>query len=161
MNTVTAAETVVAELRRRSMTIAAAESCTAGAFTSALSTVPGASHVLWGGWVVYQSHAKSALLGVSREDIGRWGAVSEVTTRGLVQAARERSGASLVVAITCSAGPRAQEGSSVGDVWVAVANGGSVTTRFRNIAGDRQAVRDGAVALAIVGCSVALGLTLR
>jgi PncC family amidohydrolase len=160
VNTLTAA-VVVKELRRRAMTIAAAESCTAGAFTSALSTVPGASQVLWGGWVVYQTRAKSALLGVSSENIGCWGAVSEATTRALVQAARERSGASVGVAITCSAGPSAQEGSSVGDVWVAVADGASVTTRFRNIAGDRQAVQDAAVTMAIQCCGIALGLTLQ
>ena len=58
------AREVVEGARRRGWTVTAAESCTGGLVSAALTDVPGASEVLERGLVTYSNGAKTALLGV-------------------------------------------------------------------------------------------------
>ena len=60
----------------RGVTVAAAESCTGGEFTKAITDIPGASSALLGGVVVYTNEAKHKLLGVPQELLDTKGAVS-------------------------------------------------------------------------------------
>jgi len=57
-------EKLVKALKERNIRIAAAESCTAGLFSSFVAEVPGASDVMEYGFVVYSERAKSNILGV-------------------------------------------------------------------------------------------------
>ena len=80
-------ETVLRAVCERGWTVATAESCTAGLVSAALSDVEGLGHALEAGFITYSDHAKSALLGVSRELIDRQGAVSEDVARAMAEAA--------------------------------------------------------------------------
>jgi nicotinamide-nucleotide amidase len=99
-------EQVVGELlRKRGLTVAAAESCTGGLLLSRLTDVPGSSEYVVGGAVLYSNQLKTGLAGVPPALIGAHGAVSEPVAVALADGIRERSGADVAVGVTGVAGP--------------------------------------------------------
>lgn len=90
------------ELGRR---VAVAESCTGGLVSASLTEIPGSSEIFEQGFVTYSNEAKSDLLGVSRDVLETFGAVSVATAWAMAQGALSRSGADTAVAITGIAGP--------------------------------------------------------
>ena len=131
-------------------TLAAAESCTGGAFGAAVTDVPGASAYFLGGVVAYSNASKVRDLGVPQALIDARGAVSEEVAVAMAEGAVARFGADIGVGITGIAGPGgAVPGKPVGTVCVAVASG---NVRFSNrllLAGDRDAVREQSVVRAL------------
>ena len=79
----------------RGVTVAAAESCTGGEFTKAITDIPGASAALLGGVVVYTNEAKHKLLGVPQELLDSKGAVSFEVAVELARRVREKLGSDL------------------------------------------------------------------
>src|SRR5690625_1857072 len=75
------ADEIVAQLRQRDLTIATAESLTAGMLSSAIADVPGASAVLQGGVVAYNNTIKHRILGVSADTLAARGAVDIETAK--------------------------------------------------------------------------------
>lgn len=107
----------------RSLTIAAAESCTGGLMMSRLTDVPGSSAYVAGGVVVYSNELKVELAGVPAALIEKHGAVSEPVAFALAEGVRSRTGASIAVGITGIAGPSGGTPEKpVGTVAVAVAS---------------------------------------
>jgi nicotinamide-nucleotide amidase len=98
-------EIVADALLADGLTIATAESCTAGGLASRLTDRPGSSAYLLGGLVVYSNAAKTSLAGVPAELIERVGAVSSEVAVALASGARERLGTDIGVGITGIAGP--------------------------------------------------------
>ena len=106
-------------LRERGMTLASAESCTGGQIAQRMTALPGASQVYRGGVVSYWTDMKADVLGVSREFLDRYGAVSEQTARAMAQGARRITGADAAVSVTGVAGPDPDErGNGVGLVFI-------------------------------------------
>jgi nicotinamide-nucleotide amidase len=104
------ASDLVDRLCKAGLSLATAESCTAGQLASTLSAAPGASTALEAGFVVYTKAAKTMLLGVSETLLsGQGGAVTEPVARAMAEGARDRSPAGLAVAITGVAGPKPDE----------------------------------------------------
>ena len=147
----TAAETLIQDLASRSLTVALAESCTAGLAADMLARVPGASKVLWGSFVCYTPEAKAAMLGLDRKRLERYGLVSEETARDMAAGALEKSGAPLAAAITGLAGPDGDgSGTPVGTVWIAAASrAGKTGTRVFHFQGSRGEIRLAAAAAAL------------
>lgn len=85
--------------------VALAESCTGGLVAAALTEVPGSSAVLDRGFVTYSNEAKIEALGVSREIIETFGAVSIACAWAMAQGALKHSRADVAVAISGIAGP--------------------------------------------------------
>jgi PncC family amidohydrolase len=143
---------IVARLAAGEQSLAVAESCTGGWLGAAITSVPGASAVFWGGVIAYDDAAKRRLLAVSPSILESDGAVSEATAREMAAGVRSLSEATWTVAITGLAGP---DGGSVakpvGTVCIAVA-GPEDRVQTLNLKGDRHAVRRQAVhcALAIL-----------
>lgn len=133
-------------LRGRRLSLAVAESLTGGLVTSALVEVPGASRVLRGGVVAYATDLKAALLGVDAGLLAERGAVDEEVAAQMAEGVARACGADVGLATTGVAGPEPQDGRSPGTVWVAVAHSGARHVRLLALAGDRAAVRAGAVA---------------
>jgi PncC family amidohydrolase len=108
-------------LRRRKLTVAAAESCTGGLLAAVLTSHGGSSDYFKGGAVVYSNEAKTILADVPADLIHGHGAVSSVVAGALARGARARLGAKIGVGITGIAGPGgATPGKKVGLTYVAV-----------------------------------------
>ena len=106
-------------LRERGMTLSSAESCTGGQIAQRMTALPGASQVYRGGVVSYWTDMKADVLGVSREILDQYGAVSEQTARAMAQGARRITGADAAVSVTGVAGPDPDErGNGVGLVFI-------------------------------------------
>jgi nicotinamide-nucleotide amidase len=99
------AERVIAANASAGRKVALAESCTGGLVAAALTEVPGSSVVLERGYVTYSNEAKMDMLGVSRDIIETFGAVSIACVWAMAKGALERSGADVAVAISGIAGP--------------------------------------------------------
>jgi nicotinamide-nucleotide amidase len=98
-------EWIVAELKRRGLTLATAESCTGGLLASRITDVPGASEVFHEGFVTYSNTAKIELLGVPAKFIESHGAVSPEVARAMAEGAQKRAKADFALALTGIAGP--------------------------------------------------------
>ena len=144
-------EELVKTMRARSLTVALAESCTAGLAADMLARIPGASRVLWGSFVCYTEAAKIGMLGLKAARLGQYGLVSREAACDMAIGALEKSGASLAAAVTGLAGPDG-DGSltAVGTVWIATARraGSAVNADAREFrfSGSRNEVRQRAAA---------------
>lgn len=119
---------VLAAFRARGGMLVAAESCTGGLLTGALTDIPGSSDVVWGGFVTYAYEAKTAMIGVDPALLATDGpgAVSEEVARAMAEGAlafaRKADGrVGVAIAITGVAGPDASEAKPVGLVHFAIA----------------------------------------
>lgn len=136
------AQVVGGLLREHGLTVAVAESCTAGLIAARLTEYPGSSDYVWGGMIVYDDRAKVELLGVSEETLRRHGAVSEETAREMAEGACRRSGAAVAIAVTGIAGPTGgTEEKPVGTVWLAVRLKDVTVAERRHYPGTRDMVR--------------------
>lgn len=112
---------LVAELGRRSMTIATAESCTGGAVSKAITSVPGCSSVMRGAVVAYHNDVKAGVLGVAPAVLETVGAVSEEVVRQMVRGVSSLLSADCAIATSGIAGPGGGTPEKpIGTVWVAV-----------------------------------------
>jgi len=137
-------------LRARGVRLATAESCTGGLIAAACTAVAGSSDWFERGFVTYSNAAKTELLGVDPVLIGLHGAVSEPVARAMAMGALARAPVQLTVAVTGIAGPGgAVPGKPVGTVWLALADAQGATAECLQLAGDRTAVREQTVHLAL------------
>jgi len=114
---------VVAALRTAGLTVAVAESLTAGQVSARLADVPGASAALRGGVVSYATDVKASVLGVDAALLGASGPVHPEVARQMARGVRALLGADVGVATTGVAGPGPQDGHPAGTVFVAVTCG--------------------------------------
>ena len=145
-----AVRALAAALVARGWRMAAAESCTGGLVAAACTTVAGSSDWFERGFVTYSNEAKTALLGVPAALIAQHGAVSEAVVRAMAEGALRHAPVQLAVAVTGIAGPGgAVPGKPVGTVWLATATAEATQAERLQLAGDRDAVRAQAVAVAL------------
>ncbi len=136
-------EVVGGELKQRSLTIAAAESCTGGLLMSRLTDVPGSSAYVRGGVVAYGNDLKTSFVDVPAELIGAHGAVSEPVAAAMARGARTRMAADIGVGITGIAGPDGGTPEKpVGTVAIAVSGpGDAAQVRTFSFPGGRAQVK--------------------
>ncbi|GKV67866.1 putative competence-damage inducible protein [Sporosarcina sp. NCCP-2716] len=108
-------------LLAKGLTISAAESLTAGLFTSLLAEQPGISRSLAGGMTVYTREAKIRQLGVDPSLLDRFGIVSAECAKTLAEKVRSRFGTDIGVGLTGAAGPDPHDGEPAGTVWIGIA----------------------------------------
>jgi PncC family amidohydrolase len=140
------AVSLIEALSAASLSLAAAESCTAGLVADLIAQVPGASRVFWGSFVTYSIDAKIKLLGIDPDLIRRHGAVSRETACAMASGALEKSGAHMAVSVTGLAGPDGDgSGQSIGTVWIGlVRRGAPAEAVCRHYDGDRNTIRNAA-----------------
>ncbi len=93
-------EQLINFLVAQKLTLATAESCTAGMQASMLADVPGCGSVLQTGYVVYSKESKQMCLGVSLHTIELFGLTSEEVAREMATGALKRSKAKIALANT-------------------------------------------------------------
>jgi nicotinamide-nucleotide amidase len=135
------AKRLVALCRDKGLTFASAESCTGGLLASLVTAVPGASDMFDRGFVTYSNEAKVECLGVSRELLERFGAVSAEVAAAMAEGVLAHSRADIALSVTGIAGPGGgSPAKPVGLVEFGIARrGGRVATverRFGDIGRD-------------------------
>ena len=119
-------ERVLQLLKERSMSLAAAESCTGGLLAERITSIPGASAFFRGGVTVYTEDAKTTLLNIAPEYIAEHGVVSMAVAARMARRVRKILDSDLGVGITGWAGP---DGDDVGLVFVGLAAKGECYVR--------------------------------
>lgn len=132
---------VVRSLLERGLTVATAESLTAGLLAAALADVPGASGTLQGGVIAYQNRVKEQVLGVDAELLARRGAVDGDVAVQMAQGARCVLGADVGLATTGVAGPEPHQGHPVGTVHLGISGLGEDRSVPLQLEGDRPTIR--------------------
>ena len=120
-------------------TISVAESCTGGIISNRITNISGASNVFLNGWVTYTNDAKEHWLGVRKQTLRRYGAVSEQVAREMAEGARVRSGADFALSTTGIAGPTGGTPEKpVGLVFIGLCSGEKTVVERRLISFDRE-----------------------
>jgi nicotinamide-nucleotide amidase len=139
----------------RGWMFACAESCTGGLLSAAMTDTAGSSQWFDRGFVTYSNIAKIEQLHVNADTLERFGAVSEETAMEMAAGVLSTaSAAQLAISTSGIAGPGgATPGKPVGMVCFGfaqrAANGVVTRAMTRIFEGDRQQVRDAAVAFAL------------
>lgn len=145
----TNAEAAIALLRERGWTVGTCESLTGGMICSTLVDVPGASKVVRGGLITYQTDVKTLLAGVDAALIERCGVVSGEVAEAMAQGARARLGVDIALSATGMASPGDPGDPPAGTVFVGVASMKGVRHLPLHLTGTRMEIRRQTVEAAI------------
>lgn len=122
-NDQTLASVVAGLLVEKKHTVSVAESCTGGMLGAALTDIVGSSAYFEGGVQVYSYSAKENLLGVQRETLTKYGAVSKETVEEMADNVRVKFGTTYGISISGIAGPGGGlPEKPVGTVWIGLAD---------------------------------------
>ncbi|MEV6279393.1 CinA family protein [Nocardia sp. NPDC051832] len=142
MNAVT--ERLAALAADSALTIAVAESLTAGNLAAALGAAPGSADWFRGGIVAYSRTVKHDLLKVPPGPV-----VCEPAAKAMADGARTLLDATLAVAVTGAGGPDPQDGEPAGSVWFAVATPDETTAVHQHFDGTPEEVLDQTISVAL------------
>jgi len=136
-------EVVAGLLMEKKKTISLAESCTGGLLAAKLTDIPGISSAFDRAAVTYSNRAKMEELGVRKETLERYGAVSEQTAKEMALGIRKVSDTDLGVSVTGIAGPGGGTAEKpVGLVYTALAHKDGVIVKRLDLLGDRAKIRN-------------------
>lgn len=118
-------------LKAKHWTLGIAESCTGGAVSARITSVPGSSAYFRGSVVSYSNDVKVSQLGVSPDTLATVGAVSEETIRQMAEGVRKALKTDVGIATSGIAGPDGgTPDKPVGTIWIAVATPTETRTRL-------------------------------
>lgn len=116
-------EAVVKMLKSRNLKVATAESCTGGLIAKRITDISGSSQIFECGIVSYANEIKHKVLGVSADDLEKYGAVSEPVAKQMAQGVLRVSGADIAVSVTGIAGPESDSTNKpVGLIYIGLAD---------------------------------------
>jgi len=137
-------------LLNENASVCTVESCTGGGLAFAITEIAGSSAWFKQSWVTYSNLAKSQLVGVHKDTLDKYGAVSEEVVIEMAKGGIKRAEADYAVAISGIAGPGGGTANKpVGLVWFAISTLDTTHTFNRCFSGDRQQVREQAIVLAL------------
>ena len=140
-------------LKQHGMTIATAESCTGGRLAAALNSQSGSSAYYMGSVVAYDNTIKEQVLGVQKDTLMQYGAVSEQTVREMAEGVRKLMHTDYAIATSGIAGPTGgTPDKPVGTVWIAWATpkGTEAQCFHFGAAREREQITQRAVTAALV-----------
>lgn len=136
-------EATVGELlRRHHLKLGVVESCTGGGLANQITNVAGSSEYFSGALVAYSNELKRKLVGVSGEDLLKYGAVSAPVALSMAEGGRHAMQVDIAVSVTGIAGPAGEtKEKPVGLVFVSLAwREGSHCERFQ-FSGTRDEIK--------------------
>ena len=142
------AKSVVKQLGKKGLTIAVAESVTAGGLAAELTKIAGSSKIFLGGVIAYSDEIKHSELNISKVDLKKHTAVSEVVAVAMAQQVRIKFKTDFGVSTTGVAGPKSAYGQKVGTAWIGVASKKESFAVGLNLSGDRDSIRHAIIASA-------------
>lgn len=135
-------ETVAKLLVEKNLTIAVSESCTGGMVSSTLIDYPGISQVFMEGCVTYSNEAKMSRLGVKKETLDNFGAVSTETAIEMAKGVAMNLKTNVGLSTTGIAGPGGGTAEKpVGLVYIGLYINGKTKVKKLNLAGSREKIR--------------------
>lgn len=136
-------EHIVKSLQTHKKTISTAESCTGGLIASMITSISGSSEIFNGGVVSYSNDIKRSWLGVSKDTIEKFGAVSELCVREMLEGVLNASLSDFALATSGIAGPTGDtKEKPVGTVFVgARARNGEIIVERLLLRGDRAYIQ--------------------
>jgi len=130
------------KLLEKKITTAAAESCTGGMVSKAFTDIPGISEIFIEGAVTYCNDAKMRRLGVKKETLEKYTAVSAQTASEMAEGIARTSGARIGLSTTGIAGPGGgTREQPVGLVYIGICIDGKTFTKELHLNGSREKVR--------------------
>ena len=144
-------EQVIADLLiQNNLTVSTAESCTSGLLASRLTDVPGSSQYFKGGSVCYSNELKINDIGVAKDLIEKYGAVSEEVAESLAKNIAKKNNTDIGIGITGIAGPDGgTEKKPVGLVFVGIFYKNNLYIKRYNLTPDRITNRELTVTLCL------------
>lgn len=143
------AREAITALKDRGLTVCTCESLTGGLICATLVDVPGASKVVRGGLITYQTDTKPLLAGVDAALIEAKGVVSAEVAAAMAEGARKRLQADIAVSATGMASPGEPDEPPAGTVFVGVASDKGTRAIPLNLTGTRAEIRQATVKAAI------------
>ncbi|WP_331681767.1 nicotinamide-nucleotide amidohydrolase family protein [Romboutsia sp.] len=135
-------EKVAKILVDKSMTISVSESCTGGLVSAHLINYPGISSVFMEGCVTYSNESKISRLGVKKETLDKYGAVSKETAKEMAEGIAKNFKTNVGLSTTGIAGPQGgSDEKPVGLVYVGIHINGETTVKKFLFNGNRQEIR--------------------
>ena len=133
------ASLVVEELKKRQISITAAESLTAGLFQASLADFSGVSAIFKGGFVTYSLEEKAKMLDIPQAELEIHGVVSAYTAEKMAEQAREKTASDIGISLTGVAGPESLEGHPAGTVFIGLSQASGTEVIRVNIGGRSRA----------------------
>lgn len=133
------------------ISIAVAESCTAGLVASNITSISGSSKYFRGGIIAYQNEIKIKILGVSEEVITEKTEVCAEVAKKMAYNTLSYFDVDFSIATSGYAGPSGGTSENpVGTVFIAVANQSNIVVKRYSFTGDRQRITNQATKQAIL-----------
>ena len=129
------ASLVVEELKKRQISITAAESLTAGLFQASIADFSGVSAIFKGGFVTYSLEEKAKMLDIPQAELEIHGVVSTYTAEKMAEQAREKTASDIGISLTGVAGPESLEGHPAGTVFIGLSQESGTEVIRVNIGG--------------------------
>ena len=125
----------------KKVSIATAESCTAGFLAAKITSIPGASSFFKGGIIAYQNDVKINLLGVSKSLIKEKTEVCAEVVQQMAEGVRNKFLADFSVATSGYAGPTGgSELNPIGTVFIAISSKEKTISKRFVFVGDRESI---------------------
>lgn len=112
-------EVLVKRLMDKNLTISFAESITGGLLAASITDVAGSSKILSSSYVTYSNDSKIKNLGVRKETLDKYGAISEQTALEMARGLKNKTNSSVCVSTTGEAGPEPSE-TDIGNVFICI-----------------------------------------
>lgn len=112
-------EVLVKRLMDKNLTISFAESITGGLLAASITDVAGSSKILSSSYVTYSNDSKIKNLGVRKETLDKYGAISEQTALEMACGLKNMTNSSVCVSTTGEAGPEPSE-TDIGNVFICI-----------------------------------------
>jgi PncC family amidohydrolase len=133
---------ILKKAEEKNLKIAIAESCTGGLLSGLFTEIPGSSKVFDRAFVTYSNAAKNEMLGVKKETLKNFGAVSEEAAREMAEGVIKNSASQIAIAITGIAGPDGEtKRKPVGLVYIGICQNKKTSVKKFNFSGNRQEIR--------------------
>jgi PncC family amidohydrolase len=134
----------------KGVSIAVAESCTAGLIALKLTALPGSSSFFKGGVVAYQNEIKTKILEVSQSIIDEKTEVCAEVVRQMAKSVLEKFDTDFAIATSGYAGPTGGTNKNpIGTVFIAIASKFDVAVSRFIFLGDRQSIVNQASEIAL------------
>lgn len=133
---------------KKGWTIGSIESFTGGLFAKEVTSVPGASKYYKGTIVTYATSEKERLLGISHEDVAKYGVVSKEIAEQMAYYGRDLLDVDVCISFTGNAGPDALEDKPVGEIFIGVSTREGTKVFPYHLKGERFEIQSQAIEIA-------------